>query len=222
MGIQTGYLDQVDGSAHYKTDTTALLCSVTGPIEPKPRQELPTRMALEVIVRPALGVPLTREVEIQDKLNSILGSIIVVHRYPRQLCQITFQILESGEDPHLFDSKELVACVNAATLALIDAGIAMNSLAIGCVIAVLPESDGKHIIDPTDEQLRNAISVHSLVLQLVDGSKVVNNVLLLDSYGDFTEKILFEVLELGEKYILNKAQDFRKLIQERIEASILK
>lgn len=216
--IETGYLSQVDGSAHYKTSTTTVLCSVTGPIEPKSRQELPTKLALELIVRPSVGVPTTREVLIQDKLNSILNQIIVGHLYPRQLCQITFQILESGETMQYFNVKELIACVNAATLALIDSAIALQSIAVGVVVAVT--YDNKYIIDPSNDIMQNSRSVHGLVLELIDGSNSVKNVLLLDSNGEFDETTLFKVLEIGEESILKLSKQFRKVVENQVRRNL--
>lgn len=216
--IETGYLSQVDGSAHYKTSTTTVLCSVTGPIEPKSRQELPTKLALELIVRPSVGVPTTREVLIQDKLNSILNQIIVGHLYPRQLCQITFQILESGETMQYFNVKELIACVNAATLALIDSAIALQSIAVGVVVAVT--YDNKYIIDPSNDIMQNSRSVHGLVLELIDGSNSVKNVLLLDSNGEFDETTLFKVLEIGEASILKLSKQFRKVVENQVRRNL--
>lgn len=218
LQIETGYLSQVDGSSHYKTSSTTLLCSITGPIEPKARQELPTKLSLELTVRPAVGVPTTREVSIQDKLNAVVNQIIVSHVYPRQLCQVTFQILEPGEDIEHFNEKEVIACINAATLALIDAGIAMKSMAVGCVVA--ETHNGDMIVDPSDEIMKEAKSIHALALELVEGSKVVKNVLLLDSNGEFNEDTLFKVLQIGEESILSLAKQFRKAIELKIQDSL--
>lgn len=216
--VETGYLSQVDGSAHYKTSSTAVLCSITGPIEPKSRQELPTRLALELIVRPAMGVPTTREVLIQDKLNSVLSQIIVGYMYPRQLCQITFQILEAGESVEMFHIKETISCINAATMALIDSAMALKSTAVGVVIAVT--FDNQFLIDPSNEVLQNARSIHGIALELVQGSQVVKNVLLLDSHGDFDEEVLFKVLQLGEENILKLAKQFRRIIESKVQKTL--
>lgn len=218
LNVSTGYLSRVDGSTHYKTSTTTVLCSVTGPIEPKSRQELPTKLALELIVRPSVGVPTTREVLIQDKLNSVLNQIIVGYLYPRQLCQITFQIMESGERMEYFHIKELIACVNAATLALIDSAIALQSMAVGVVIAVT--YDDSYIVDPSNEIMQNSRSVHGLVLELIEGSNTVKNVLLLDSNGDFDDTTLFKALEVGEKNILKLSKHFRKIIENKVKQTL--
>ncbi|CCF60511.1 hypothetical protein KAFR_0K01570 [Kazachstania africana CBS 2517] len=218
MQVQTGYLNKVDGSSHYENKSVKVICSVTGPIEPKARQELPTQLALEVTVRPAIGVPTTREITLQDKIRGVISPIICRYKYPRQLCQITLQILESGEEETLFNVKELIGCINSTVFALIDAAIAINSIAVGVSMAVM--GDGTFIVDPSNEQLKKSVSTHALVFQLVDGSKVVENVLLLDSFGNFDESTLFEVLEYGEKHALSLAKDFRKTIETKIKKDL--
>lgn len=215
MNFHSGYLSQVDGSVHFHINDTAVICSVSAPIEAKPRQELPTTIAVELIVRPATGVPTTREVNIQDILNNIAKQIIVGELYPRQLCQITCQVLEAGE-PSKFNNIEVISCVNAMSAALVNSGIAMNSLALGVVVAVVGEKN-TIVLDPKADILQEATSVHSLALKLVNGSQNVDNILLLDSHGTFNQEILFQVLEKGEQHIVNMAKGFRSSIAENIE-----
>lgn len=214
----TGILSQVDGSSQVECQDTKVLCSVSGPIEPKARQELPTQLALEVIVRPAKGVPSTREKLIEDKLRAVLTPIISLYQYPRQLCQITCQVLESGENEYEFSIKELSACINSSFLALIDAGISLNSTVASVPLAIL---ENKVIVNPTNEQLLKSQSVHILALELVNGGKLVKNVLLLDSNGDFREEELFKVLSKGEQECLLLAQELRKVIDKKVQSQII-
>lgn len=217
----TGVLNRVDGSSQFESQSTKVLCSVTGPIEPKARQELPTRLALEVIVRPARGVPATREKLLEDKLRAVFTPLIVCHKYPRQLCQITCQVLEAGEDEEEFSQRELSCCINAAFLALVDAGVALHSVSSSVCMAISKDSH-ELIVDPSDDQLRVSQSVHTLVLELIEGSKKVKNVLLLDSNGDFTEEQLFQVLESGEVSCLELAKVLRKVITDKIYEGIVR
>ncbi|CAI2006085.1 hypothetical protein SEUBUCD646_0G03540 [Saccharomyces eubayanus] len=217
---EVGVLGHVDGSSQFVSQDTKIVCSVTGPIEPKARQELPTQLALEVIIRPAKGVATTREKLLEDKLRAVLTPIINRYCYPRQLCQITCQILESGEDESEFSQRELSCCINAAFLALVDAGIAMNSMCASIPIAIMKDSN--EIIDnPSAEQLKTSPSVHTLALEFVDGGKVVKNVLLLDSNGDFNEDQLFNILELGEQKCQGLVKNLRKIIQDQISPRLV-
>lgn len=221
INAELSLLSQVDGSAKVTIDSTSVICSVTGPIEPKPRQELPTELALETIVRPAKGVPTPREKYLEDKIRAVFTPIITRHKYPRQLCQITVQILESGEDETLFLQKELSTSINATLLALVDAGVALNDMVAALTIAVIKnENKIDYITNPTEEELNSSNSLHTLALEIGNGSKLVKNVLLLESNGQFNEEELFNVLEIGEKSALNICSQWRELIKNKIEKQL--
>lgn len=217
----TGVLTNVDGSSQFECQDTKVICAVTGPVEPKSRQELPTRLALEVIVRPAKGVPNTREKLLEDRLRAVLTPLIVCSKYPRQLCQITCQILEAGEDEGEFSHKELSCCINAAFLALVDAQLALHSFSSSVALAILKDS-GDLVLNPSSDQLRVSQSVHTLALELKDGSKNVTNILLLDSNGDFTEDELLKVLQAGEQGCLELAQVLRSHLAEKIKEELVR
>lgn len=219
IAASVGFLNHVDGSSQYEFKNTKVVCSVTGPIEPKARQELPTQLALEVIVRPARGVPNTREKLIEDRLRGVLTPLIARYLYPRKLCQITCQIMEAGEPESEFTQRELSACINAATLALIDAGIGLFGMTCSVSLAVIK---GEIVIDPTGPQLQVSQSVHTLALELVEEGKKVRNILLLDSTGDFTETELFDGLQKGEQRCLELVQDMRKVVADRITSEIIR
>lgn len=221
INAELSLLSQVDGSAKVTIDSTTVICSVTGPIEPKPRQELPTELALETIVRPAKGVPTPREKYLEDKIRAVFTPIITRHKYPRQLCQLTVQILEAGEDETLFNQKELSTSINATLLALVDAGIALNDMVAALTIAVVKNKEKvEYITNPTDEDLMRCQSLHTIALEIGNGSKLVKNILLLESNGQFTEKILFDMLEIGEKSALEICSQWRELIKTKIEKQL--
>lgn len=220
-GATLGVLTSVDGSSQFEWRDTKVVCSVTGPVEPKARQELPTRLALEVIVRPARGVPNTREKLVEDRLRAVLTPLIVCEKYPRQLCQITCQILEAGENEGEFSVKELSCCVNAAFLALADAQVALHSFCASVPLAILKDSH-ELVVSPSQEQLQASVSTHSVVLELVGGAKRVQSVLLLDSNGDFTEDDIFKVLQLAEQSCLELGQFLRKTVAEKVTDEVVR
>lgn len=198
LEAQTGVLDQVDGSCKIQCGETSVLCSVTGPIEPKARQELPSQLALEIVVRPCKGVPNTREKLLEDQIRGVLTPILARYLYPRQLCQICFQILESGEPDESYSVKELNSCINAAYLALIDSGIGLqSSFASVCLSVNGPNNE--ICINPASDQLIRSTSSHLLALEMGPGSKKTQKVLLIESHGAFTEQQLLDVLSKGEE-----------------------
>lgn len=215
----TSILDQVDGSSQVECSATKVICSVTGPVEPKARQELPTQLALEIVVRPSKGVPNTREKLMEDKIRGVLTPVLVRYLYPRQLCQLTFQVLESGESEEQYTVKELGCCINAAYLALVDAGIALKSSFVSVPICILEQN--KIVTNPTAHQLAQSVSTHLISMEVGSGGTQVENVLLVDSNGDFQENQLFDVLAEGEKECINIASAFRKIIQEKLQKDFI-
>ena len=53
LKLKTSLLENVDGSCELSTVNSKVIVSVTGPIEPKQRQEMPQQLALEVIIKPS-------------------------------------------------------------------------------------------------------------------------------------------------------------------------
>ncbi|KAF3989094.1 hypothetical protein FT663_03765 [Candidozyma haemuli var. vulneris] len=205
--VQTSELTEVDGSARLTVGNTTVLVSVAGPIEAKPRQELPTQASLEIVVRPSRGVSSTREKVLEDLLRSVLQSTIIRYRYPRQLIQIVVQFLTTDVDREgsivvsgdtaasggAFTSNELSAALNASYFALVDANVALyNSFAS---ISVAIDSDGKIIENPSLKQLQNSNSHHVVCFEIRE--KQAQKMLLVESDGSFSEEQLLSVIELG-------------------------
>ncbi|SCV04606.1 LANO_0G11232g1_1 [Lachancea nothofagi CBS 11611] len=213
---QTGVLELVDGSCKLQCGETTVMCSVTGPIEPKARQELPAQLALEIVVRPCRGVPSTREKLLEDQVRGVVTPVLARYLYPRQLAQLCFQILESGEPEELYSSKELSACINAAFLALVDAGIGIQASFASVCLSIL-EDGQRLLVNPSQAELIESRSTHVLALQLAAGAKKVENLLLLESYGDFDEQTLLQVLQTGEEACVKTALELRKVIEQKLQ-----
>jgi len=212
----TTILNRVDGSASLSAGETKVMTAVSGPIEPKMRQELPTTAALEVIVRAAVGISNTREKLLEDKVRSILTQVIIGHLYPRQLIQITSQVLEAGEDIE-YTSKELSAIINASYLALVDANIGLNASFASEHFAIL-END-EIIINPSKSQLKSSRSSHIVVYGIKNGQS--NRLLYSDSIGSFTEDEIYKILALASQSIEKIHQTFRKTIQSKVEKDFI-
>lgn len=212
LEAETTILNRVDGSALVAAGETKVITSVSGPIEPKARQELPTTVALEVIVRAGVGISNTREKFIEDKVRAILSQVIIGHLYPRQLIQITTQILEAGEDVE-YTSKELSTIINSSYLALVDANIGLNASFASESFAIT--DNGDIIASPSKSQLRSSKSSHIVVYAIKNGKS--SNLLFSDSIGSFTEDQVYKVLDLASKKIETTHQTFRKTIQTKVE-----
>jgi exosome complex component RRP41 len=66
-----------------------------------------------------------RTTEIQSTIASAFSNVLFTQLYPRSTIQITLHVLAQ-------DGAVLAACINAATLALVDAGIPMPDYLVAC------------------------------------------------------------------------------------------
>lgn len=207
-GCLISVLEHVDGSSKYDNSTVSIVCSVTGPIEPKPRQEIPQQMCLEIGLRPPSGPPTKREKVLEDKLRSVIQAVIESYVHPRQLCQIMFQVLQSiGHNEHM----ELNAAINSACLGLLNAGIPLKAVFSAVSIAI--DSSAKKIVNPSMVELQNAVSIFTIAFKMECGG---NSLLLMDSNGSFDEDTVFDVLEVAEKECVELCKKFRKRVEEKI------
>lgn len=203
--VQLSPLSQVDGSARLEVGTTKVIVSVTGPIEPKPRQELPTQASLEIVVRPSRGLGSTREKVLEDLLRSVLQLVIVRYKYPRQLIQIVVQFLSTDVDAEGavmvmgdtvaagadYSSNELCAALNCCYFALLDANVALYNSFAATSLAVA--HDGTVKASPSLSDLKKSSS-HHVVCFDISGRKA-NKILMVESVGSFTEEELVGVIE---------------------------
>ena len=72
-----------------------------------------------------MGAGRRRTSEMQATIANAFSSTLFTHLYPHSTIQITLHILSQ-------DGSLLAACLNAATLALIDAGIPMSDYIVAC------------------------------------------------------------------------------------------
>jgi len=83
-----------------------------------------------------------------------LPQALMTHLYPRSDIRLHLQLLTS-------DGADLTACVTAATLALVDAGVAMTDFVVGTTVSVL---DGRVLLDPTQSEASAAAAVVHLAV----------------------------------------------------------
>ncbi|KAF2230280.1 ribosomal protein S5 domain 2-like protein [Viridothelium virens] len=125
-----------DGSSYLEMGNTKILCSVTGPEEQRRMATGAQRNGAEVAVeinfagfsgleRKKRAKGDKRTTEMQYIIASTFANTLSVHLYPHSTIQITLQILAQ-------DGSLLAACCNAATLALLDAGIPMSDYVTAC------------------------------------------------------------------------------------------
>lgn len=195
-------LNRADGSSKFEFGSTSVMCSVTGPVEVQIRDEKLDEATVEVVVRPAKGVPTTKEKLMESVLRTTFEPVILGGMMPRTLIQIVVQVIKD-------EGSVLSAAVNAITIALLDAGIPMKHMA--AAITVMIDQQNELVLDPVTAELEDAKSVHTFSF---DNSNTKNPALLLsDSEGLFTEEEYFSSHDLAYEAI-EKVHGFLRVAVE--------
>ncbi|KAF9585385.1 Exosome component 5 [Lunasporangiospora selenospora] len=148
-------LNRADGSAQFDFGGSSVLCSVVGPAEVKLRDEKLNKATLEVIVRPLVGLPGVKDKACERAIRETLEPIVISALHPRTLVQIVVQTMKDN-------GSILSTALNAAIMALLDAGIPLNSI-IGSVTCIIDSKTNEILLDPTTEEIARAKSTHVFV-----------------------------------------------------------
>lgn len=229
--VELSPLSQVDGLARLTAGNTKVVVSVTGPIEPKPRQELPTQASLEIVVRPSRGLAATKEKVLEDLLRSVLQLAIVRYKYPRQLIQVVVQflatdvdaegvVLVSGDSAGGAETScnELSAALNCCFFALVDANVALfNSFA---AVALAVAADGALVPNPPLRALKSAASHHVVCFDV--RLRKASKLLLAESSGSFSEQDLLAVVERASTLCEEIHTSYqRPAVERKVEADFV-
>jgi exosome complex component RRP46 len=214
--VSTSLLTKVDGSAQLSVGGTKVVVSVTGPIEPKLRQELPTQTSFEIIIRPAVGVSSTREKLMEDKLLSLLQNVIARFQNPRQLVQIVIQFLITDPIPNHYTNSQLSAAANACYYALVDANVPLL-----CSFAAVPIAIHKNeiIANPAPHLIAESESNHVVCYGIHDAH--ADSLLLVESQGSFTSQQLFAVLDMAQRECNSVHQQQRSYLQQKVSQDFI-
>lgn len=133
---QYGVSPEADGSVYFEQGLNKIMVCVHGPQEPTKRPDDETKAQVEVLIAnaPFSGAEWKkrraadrRTVEMQTSIQDILSSIIDLEVYPKSKINVVVNIFES-------DGSTFCAIVNAVSMALMDAGVAMSDLIVACSI----------------------------------------------------------------------------------------
>lgn len=140
---------------------TESLASVSGPIEVRFAAEQPSKATVEVNVRPLSSLPGTEAKALGASLRGLLSPSIILSRNPRTLIQLVVQCL-TPSPAEGFSPSLIAACINASSLALLNAGsIPMTSVV--CAVAVsrlrsATEDDASALVlDPSEAEFLETV-----------------------------------------------------------------
>lgn len=167
VNCKLGVFDQADGSAYFEIGNTRVLAAVYGPHEISEsnrskcandravincQYSMATFSTSERKSRPRGDY---RSLEINAYLSEIFETTIITELYPHSQIDIYLEVLQS-------DGGNYSACVNAATLALVHAGIPIKDIVCSCSAGYI---DDMALIDLSNqEESLNAIPTINIAL----------------------------------------------------------
>jgi len=149
LKIESGVLPNADGSAYIEMGRNKILCGVFGPREMHPKHNAKPNEAVlrcryhmaPFSVDPRRSpAPSRRDQEISMVMRSALEPAVFLERYPRASIDVYIEVLEA-------DGGTRCASINAAAVALVDAGIPMRDLVAACAVGKIED---KLIVDLGD------------------------------------------------------------------------
>lgn len=193
LKIEAGILERADGSAYVELGANKVLAAVYGPREmhPRHRQQPDTAVLrcrynmapFSVDDRKRPG-PDRRSVEISKVTREALEPVLFLELYPRSVIDVFIEVLQA-------DAGTRTAGINAAAVALADAGVPMrdmvSSIAVGKV-------DGTIVLDLTKDE--DQWGTTDMPIAMVPRKKLVT---LLQMDGHFTKEEFGQALGLAFK-----------------------
>lgn len=191
--IEIGCLKRADGSALFELGNTRVIAGVFGPRELHPQHlQDPEKAVLKVRynmapfstkerVRPG---PSRRSIELSLVIRRAFESVIFLEEFPKAVIDVYIEVIEA-------DASTRVAGINAASLALADAGIPMKGLISACSVGKI---DGKIALDIAGEE--DSYGEADIPVVILFPQK---EIALIQLDGDVTKKEFDTALKLAEK-----------------------
>ena len=146
LEIKAGVLSNATGSAMVRMGKTIAVAGVFGPREMFPRRlqefsraslQCRYEMAPFSTDERARPGPSRRSREISMVIRNALEPVIFLHEFPKAVIDVYVDIIQA-------DAGTRTAGINAASVALADAGVPMKGLVSAVAVGMI---DGKHVVD---------------------------------------------------------------------------
>ena len=198
--IEVGVLNRADGSAYIEWGGNKVLVAVYGPREAFPKHtQNPSRAiinarynmaAFSVDERKRPG-PDRRAIEISKVISEALEVAVFTEQFPRTSIDVYIEVLQA-------DAGTRIAGLTAASVALVDAGIPMKDMVVGCAAGKI---NGKVVLDLNKEE--DNFGQADLPMAIIPRT---DEIVLLQMDGNFSREELEQAVELSKKaatYISN-------------------
>ncbi|KAI4099833.1 MAG: hypothetical protein LQ339_005748 [Xanthoria mediterranea] len=192
-------LVRADGSASYTSDGYSVIAAVNGPVEVQRRDEIPEESAIDVVLRPAVGVGGVRERHLESIIERTLRQVILVSAHPRTLIQVTLQVVAAPDDSNASNIVHqsasnlslLPILLQSSMLALLSTSLPLTMTFTSTLIAV--SRSGELVRKASVKALKEAASLHVLAFSSL------GELLLAESEGAFDMDIWDQVYRWAEK-----------------------
>ncbi len=210
--LKVGVLKQADGSASIRQGKTYIIAAVYGPRELHPRHlTLNDRAYLRVEYRMATfsvpdrkrPAPSRREKEISMVIANALKPALFLEEFPKAVVDVFIQVIQA-------DGGTRCAAINAASLALADAGIPMRSLIPAVAVG---KADGQLIVDLGDEE--DKYGQGDIPMAIIPNTEELT---LLQQDGSFSREELQEAMQMG----INSCKYLHELQKESLRRAYVK
>ncbi|MCK4405082.1 MAG: exosome complex exonuclease Rrp41 [Hadesarchaea archaeon] len=193
LKIEAGILERADGSAYVELGANKVLAAVYGPREmhPRHRQQPDTAVLrcrynmapFSVDERKRPG-PDRRSVEISKVTREALESVLFLELYPRSVIDVFIEVLQA-------DAGTRTAGINAAAVALADAGVPMRDMVSSVAVGKI---DDTIVLDLTKDE--DQWGTTDMPIAMVPRKKLIT---LLQMDGHFTKEEFEQALDLAFK-----------------------
>lgn len=206
FGCEQSLLSQPDGSASFIQGDTSVLAGVYGPAEVKVSKEIYDRATLEVLIQPKVGLPSVRERSQEQCVRETCEASLLSFLHPRSSLTLILQVVH--------DDGSLLSCsLNAACMALMDAGLPMNCLFCGVTCAI--NSDGQILTDPTAAQEKEYRAILTFAIDSTD-----HKVMMSSTRGSFSVHELQQCIAVSQKASEKIFQFYRESVRRRYSKTI--
>ncbi|XP_036393426.1 exosome complex component RRP46 [Megalops cyprinoides] len=206
FGCEQNLLSRPDGSASFVQGDSSVLAGVYGPAEVKVSKEIYDRATLEVVIQPKVGLPGVRERAREQCVRETCEAALLSFLHPRSSLSLVLQVIHD-------DGSLLSCCLNAACMALMDAGLPMGCLFCGVTCAIDPE--GRIITDPTAQQEKNSRAVMTFA---IDSAQ--HRVMMSSTKGSFSVNELQQCIAVSQRASEKIFQFYRDSVRRRYSKTL--
>jgi exosome complex component RRP41 len=212
--IEAGVLKRADGSCYLEMGRNKVVAAVYGPREVHPRHmQEPSKaviryrynmapFSVEERKRPG---PDRRSVEISKVSREAYEPVIMKELFPRSGIDIFVEVLQA-------DAGTRTACLNAATVALVDAGIPMRGLITSVAVAKV---DGVLVLDPMKEE--DNLGEADIPFAFVIRNGRIESIALIQMDGKLTAEEMKKATEIAKRGAMRIYNLQREAIMKRYE-----